>query len=105
MKAIKIKLSSLNKHITFIFDIYYPYEKQLINLIESLNNLEFNVGFTFDNIMKYSLNFIKKYVKLVVFVEGDERTVSENIDLIASLNVTVVQVMLNQINGNYYTTR
>lgn len=62
----------------------------MINLIESLNNLEFNVGFTFDNIMKYSLNFIKKYVKLVVFVEGDERKVSENIDLIASLNITVI---------------
>lgn len=90
LESNKIKLSSLNKHITFIFDIYYPYEKQLINLIESLNNLEFNVGFTFDNIMKYSLNFIKKYVKLVVFVEGDERKVSENIDLIASLNVTVI---------------
>lgn len=105
LESNKIKLSSLNKHITFIFDIYYPYEKQLINLIESLNNLEFNVGFTFDNIMKYSLNFIKKYVKLVVFVEGDERKVSENIDLIASLNVTVIASNVESIKTQIITRR
>ena len=55
--------------------------------------------------MKYSLNFIKKYVKLVVFVEGDERKVSENIDLIASLNITVIASNVESIKTQIITRR